>query len=169
MRLVEGHIRISDSRSECRPQAHMGRLLYCRKPRDSYVDRTCSQRWRGGAHDARSGCGRWLESSGIGVRRGQWRHHPHGFERRTTYGKVAKAAAKVEPPTEIKLKDPKDWKIVGKGLKRLDTPDKTQGKTVYGIDIRLPGMLYAAIKACPVERRQGEELRCCQDRRAARA
>ena len=71
-------------------------------------------------------------------------------KRRTTYGKVAKAAAKVEPPKEIKLKDPKDWKIVGKSLKRLDTPDKTQGKTVYGIDIRLPGMLYAAIKACPV-------------------
>jgi isoquinoline 1-oxidoreductase subunit beta len=70
--------------------------------------------------------------------------------RHTTYGKVAKAAAKIEPPKEIKLKDPKDWKIVGKGLKRLDTPDKTQGKTVYGIDIRLPGMLYAAIKACPV-------------------
>lgn len=71
-------------------------------------------------------------------------------KRRTTYGKMAKAAAKVEPPKEIKLKDPKDWKIVGKSLKRLDTPDKTQGKTVYGIDIRLPGMLYAAIKACPV-------------------
>jgi isoquinoline 1-oxidoreductase beta subunit len=70
--------------------------------------------------------------------------------RHATYGKVAKAAAKIEPPKEIKLKDPKDWKIVGKGLKRLDTPDKTQGKTVYGIDIRLPGMLYAAIKACPV-------------------
>jgi isoquinoline 1-oxidoreductase beta subunit len=71
-------------------------------------------------------------------------------KRHTTFGKVAKAAAKVEPPKEIKLKDPKDWKIVGKGLKRLDTPDKTQGKTVYGIDIRLPGMLYAAIKGCPV-------------------
>jgi isoquinoline 1-oxidoreductase subunit beta len=70
--------------------------------------------------------------------------------RRTTYGKVAKAAAKVEPPKEIKLKDPKDWKVVGKSLKRLDTPDKTQGKTIYGIDIRLSGMLYAAIKACPV-------------------
>ena len=71
-------------------------------------------------------------------------------KRHTTYGKVAKAAAKVEPPKEIKLKDPKDWKVVGKSLKRLDTPDKTQGKTVYGIDIRLPGMLYAAIKGCPV-------------------
>ena len=51
---------------------------------------------------------------------------------------------------DIKLKDPKDWKIIGKGLKRLDTPIKAQGKTIYGIDIRLPGMLYAAIKACPV-------------------
>jgi isoquinoline 1-oxidoreductase beta subunit len=70
--------------------------------------------------------------------------------RTTTYGKVASAASKVEPPTDIKLKDPKDWKIIGKGLKRLDTPDKTQGKTIYGIDIRLPGMLYASFKACPV-------------------
>jgi isoquinoline 1-oxidoreductase beta subunit len=70
--------------------------------------------------------------------------------RRTTYGKLALAAGKLEAPKNIKLKDPKDWKIAGKGLKRLDTPDKTQGKTVYGIDIKLPGMLYAAIKACPV-------------------
>jgi isoquinoline 1-oxidoreductase beta subunit len=70
--------------------------------------------------------------------------------RRTTYGKLALAAGKLEAPKDIKLKDPKDWKIAGKGLKRLDTPDKTQGKTVYGIDIKLPGMLYAAIKACPV-------------------
>ena len=71
-------------------------------------------------------------------------------KRSTTYGKVASAAAKVEPPTDIKLKDPTDWKIIGKGLKRLDTPDKTQGKTIYGIDIRLPGMLYASFKACSV-------------------
>ncbi len=70
--------------------------------------------------------------------------------RTTTYGAVASAAAKVEPPTEIKLKDAKDWKIIGKGVKRLDTPDKTQGKAIYGIDVRLPGMLYASFKACPV-------------------
>jgi isoquinoline 1-oxidoreductase beta subunit len=69
---------------------------------------------------------------------------------RTTYGKVAESASKLEPPKDITLKDPKDWKIIGKGVKRLDTADKTQGKTVYGIDVRLPGMLYAAIKACPV-------------------
>jgi isoquinoline 1-oxidoreductase subunit beta len=71
-------------------------------------------------------------------------------KRSTTYGKVASAAAKMTPPTDIKLKDPKDWTIAGKGLKRVDTTDKVQGKTVYGIDIKLPGILYAAIKACPV-------------------
>jgi isoquinoline 1-oxidoreductase beta subunit len=70
--------------------------------------------------------------------------------RSTTYGKVADAAGKIEPPQEIKLKDPKDWKIIGKGVKRLDTPDKVTGKAVYGIDVKVPGMLYAAIKACPV-------------------
>jgi isoquinoline 1-oxidoreductase subunit beta len=68
----------------------------------------------------------------------------------TTYGKVAEAAAKLTPPADVKLKDPKDWKIAGKGLKRLDTPDKVTGTTVYGIDIKLPGMLNAAIKDCPV-------------------
>lgn len=70
----------------------------------------------------------------------------------TTYGKVVEAAAKLTPPADadIKLKDPKDWKIAGKGLKRLDTVDKTTGKMMYGIDVTLPGMLNAAIKACPV-------------------
>jgi isoquinoline 1-oxidoreductase beta subunit len=75
-------------------------------------------------------------------------HTPSG--RTTTYGKVAEAAAKLEPPADVKLKDPKDWKIAGKPLKRLDTADKTTGKMTYGIDIKLPGMLNAAIKACPV-------------------
>jgi isoquinoline 1-oxidoreductase subunit beta len=70
--------------------------------------------------------------------------------RTTTYGKVAEAAAKVTPPADVKLKDPKDWKIAGKGLKRLDTADKTTGKMIYGIDLNLPGMLLAAVKACPV-------------------
>jgi isoquinoline 1-oxidoreductase beta subunit len=75
-------------------------------------------------------------------------HMPSG--RTTTYGKVAEAAAKLQPPAEVKLKDPKDWKIIGKGVKRLDSPDKVTGKAIYGIDVKLPGMLYAAIKACPV-------------------
>ena len=70
--------------------------------------------------------------------------------RTTTYGKVADAAAKVEPPKDIPLKDPKDWKIIGKGVKRLDTANKVNGKLVYGADIKLPGMLNATIRACPV-------------------
>jgi isoquinoline 1-oxidoreductase beta subunit len=71
--------------------------------------------------------------------------------RTTTYGKVAEAAAKLEAPKEIKLKDPKDWKIAGKGLKRLDTADKLVGKLVYGIDIKMPGLLVATIKDSPVQ------------------
>ena len=70
--------------------------------------------------------------------------------RSVSYGKVADAAAKLTPPSDVALKSTKDWKIAGKPLKRLDTPDKVVGKTTYGIDIRLPGMLYAAISACPV-------------------
>ena len=70
--------------------------------------------------------------------------------RTTSYGKVAKAAAKLEPPKEVKLKDPKDWKIAGKPLKRLDTPDKVTGKQVYSMDVKLPGMLNAAVKESPV-------------------
>jgi isoquinoline 1-oxidoreductase beta subunit len=76
-------------------------------------------------------------------------HNPSG--RKTTYGKVAMAAAKIEPPKEVALKDPKDWKIAGKPLKRLDTPDKVTGKQVYGFDLKLPGMLNAAIKESPVQ------------------
>ncbi|MHC4048938.1 xanthine dehydrogenase family protein molybdopterin-binding subunit [Bradyrhizobium sp. 25ACV] len=75
-------------------------------------------------------------------------HTPSG--RTTTYGKVAEAAAKLSPPAEVKLKDPKDWKLIGKGVKRLDTVDKTNGAMIYGADIKLPGMLNAAIKDCPV-------------------
>jgi isoquinoline 1-oxidoreductase beta subunit len=75
-------------------------------------------------------------------------HKPSG--KTTTYGKVVEAAAKLEPPVDVKLKDPKDWKIAGKGVLRLDTQDKTTGKMIYGIDVKLPGMLNAAIKDCPV-------------------
>jgi isoquinoline 1-oxidoreductase subunit beta len=75
-----------------------------------------------------------------------------GSGRKTTYGKVAVAAAKLTPPDpkSITLKSPKDWKIAGKSMKRLDTADKLNGSKVYAIDLRLPGMLHAAIKASPV-------------------
>ena len=70
--------------------------------------------------------------------------------RSTSYGKVADAAAKLPVPKDVTLKDPSVWTIAGKSLRRLDTVDKTTGKMIYGIDIRLPGMLNAAIKACPI-------------------
>ncbi len=75
-----------------------------------------------------------------------------GSGRRTTYGKVAAAAAKLTPPDpkSIVLKNPKDWKIAGQPMKRLDTAAKLNGSQVYAIDVKLPGMLHAAIKACPV-------------------
>jgi isoquinoline 1-oxidoreductase beta subunit len=75
-------------------------------------------------------------------------HVPTG--RRLTYGHLAPAAGKLEAPADVPLKDPKDWKIAGKRLARLDTVDKVNGKQVYGADIRLPDMLNASIKACPV-------------------
>ncbi len=70
--------------------------------------------------------------------------------RRTTYGAVAGAAAKLEPPKTVALKDPKDWNLAGQRLARLDTVDKVNGRQVYGADLKLPGMLHAAIAACPV-------------------
>src|SRR6185503_15391239 len=72
--------------------------------------------------------------------------------RSTSYGKVAAAAAKLTPPDpkSIVLKDPKTWKVAGQPMKRLDTGDKLDGSKLYAIDVRVPGMLNAAIKACPV-------------------
>jgi isoquinoline 1-oxidoreductase beta subunit len=75
-------------------------------------------------------------------------HKPSG--RKLTYGAVADAAGKLQAPADIKLKDPKDWKLAGKRLARLDTVDKTTGKQIYGMDLTMPGMLNAAIKDCPV-------------------
>jgi len=75
-----------------------------------------------------------------------------GSGRSIRYGEVAATAAKLQAPApaNVPLKDPKDWTIAGKPLKRLDTADKTTGKKVYGMDFKLPGMLNAAIKDCPV-------------------
>jgi isoquinoline 1-oxidoreductase subunit beta len=77
----------------------------------------------------------------------------HAASKRTTsYGKVASAAAKLTPPDpkSISLRDPKEWKVAGKPMKRLDTWDKLNGSKKYSIDLSLPGMLHAAIKDCPV-------------------
>ena len=72
--------------------------------------------------------------------------------RRATYGQLATAAARQTPPDlkAIVLKDPRTWKVAGTSRKRLDTADKLDGSKIYAIDVRLPGQLSAAIKACPV-------------------
>jgi isoquinoline 1-oxidoreductase beta subunit len=70
--------------------------------------------------------------------------------RKTSYGRVAGAAAKLEAPRNVKLKDPKDWKLAGKPVHRVDIPDIVTGHARYGVDVQLPGMAHAAIAHCPV-------------------
>jgi isoquinoline 1-oxidoreductase subunit beta len=71
-------------------------------------------------------------------------------ERKLAYGELVDAANTQIPPKDVGLKDPKDFVLIGKPLKRLDTPDKVNGKVVYGIDAMLPNMKFATLKACPV-------------------
>ena len=66
-----------------------------------------------------------------------------------TFGELADEASKLEVPKNPKLKDPKDFKIIGKYNKRLDVPDRVTGKAVYGIDIEVPNMVYACIQHSP--------------------
>jgi isoquinoline 1-oxidoreductase beta subunit len=71
-------------------------------------------------------------------------------EKRASYGSLAEAAAALPKPEEPARKDPKDWKLIGKPVRRLDGADKVSGKAVFGMDVRLPGMLYAAVARPPV-------------------
>jgi isoquinoline 1-oxidoreductase subunit beta len=77
-------------------------------------------------------------------------HRPTG--RTTTYGKVAQLAAQTPHPNpaRIRIKPPSEWTLMGTEQKNLDVPFKVSGKTVYGIDVKLPGMKWAAVKSCPV-------------------
>jgi isoquinoline 1-oxidoreductase beta subunit len=77
-------------------------------------------------------------------------HLPSG--RRLRYGELAQSASRLEPPQTVTLKDPKVWRLAGKPTPRLDVPDKVTGKALFGIDVQLPGMVYAAIAQCPVFR-----------------
>jgi isoquinoline 1-oxidoreductase beta subunit len=67
-----------------------------------------------------------------------------------TYGELAEDASKLDIPQEPKLKDPKDFKILGKAIKRPDVPLKVNGKAVFGIDVQVPDMVYASVQRCPV-------------------
>jgi isoquinoline 1-oxidoreductase beta subunit len=92
----------------------------------------------------------------------QWRVDPascttangkvlHAASRRElAYSQLVDAANAQTPPKDVLLKDPKDFVLIGKPLERLDTPDKVNGKAVYGIDAMLPDMKFATLKACPV-------------------
>lgn len=70
--------------------------------------------------------------------------------RRASYGSLADAAAKLEPPKDVPLKDPKDYKIIGQATRRLDTPVKVNGSAQFGIDVQIPGMLTAVVARAPV-------------------
>jgi isoquinoline 1-oxidoreductase beta subunit len=70
--------------------------------------------------------------------------------RTLTFGAVAAEAAALDPPETVFLKEPEEWRLLGTPVARLDLPDKIAGKPVYGVDVEIPGMLHAAIRACPV-------------------
>jgi isoquinoline 1-oxidoreductase beta subunit len=67
-----------------------------------------------------------------------------------TYGALAAKAAALSPPMEVTLKDPKDWKIIGKPTKRLDSPEKVTGAAQFGMDVRFPGLMTAQVARSPV-------------------
>jgi CO/xanthine dehydrogenase Mo-binding subunit len=75
-------------------------------------------------------------------------HEPTG--RRFAYGALVDGAARLPVPRNVALKDAKDFKLIGTPVKRLDTPEKVDGTAQFGIDVRLPGMKFAAVAACPV-------------------
>jgi isoquinoline 1-oxidoreductase beta subunit len=93
--------------------------------------------------------GQWnVPATDCRAERGVVIHTP--TKRRLTYGRLAAAAAKLPLPKDVPLKDPKDWKIIGTPVKRLDTPAKVDGSAGFGIDVRLPGMLVAVVARPPV-------------------
>jgi len=70
--------------------------------------------------------------------------------RKLRYGMLLTIASKLTPPTEVHLKNPKDFRLIGKSMARLDTPAKVNGSAVFGTDVRRPGMLTAVVARCPV-------------------
>jgi isoquinoline 1-oxidoreductase subunit beta len=89
-----------------------------------------------------------VEPASCTAANGEVTHKESG--RKLSYGALATSAGSERPPTDVALKDPKDFVLIGKPLKRLDTPDKVNGKAVYGIDAMLADMKFATLKACPV-------------------
>ena len=88
-------------------------------------------------------------------------HTPTG--RTLDYGALADKAGTMPVPKDVALKEPKDFKLIGTPAKRLDTPDKINGKTIYGIDVKVPGMKFGTIAICPVF---GGKLKSVDDSKA---
>lgn len=89
-----------------------------------------------------------VDASSCHADRGEVIHGPTG--RRLSYGAVVDRAAALPVPHDVVLKDPKDFKLIGTPAKRLDGPEKVNGKAQFGIDVQVPGMKIAAVAACPV-------------------
>ena len=89
-----------------------------------------------------------VPAASLVTRRSEVIHEASG--RRSSYGELAAAAVKFDPPDEPRLKTPDQFTIIGKPIPRLDIPAKVDGTAKFGIDVRLPGMLYATLKVCPV-------------------
>lgn len=92
-----------------------------------------ARRWRVDPSSCRASNGRIASASG----------------KNASYGELAAAAAGLPVPKEVLLKTPAEFRLIGKSLARLDTPSKVDGSAEFGIDVRLPGMLYASIALCP--------------------
>ncbi len=91
---------------------------------------------------------RWkVDPATCTVARGVVSHAPSG--RQLGFGPLAADAARLPMPGKLTLKNPKDFTVIGKPLRRVDSPDKVNGATQFGIDVRLPGMKVATVKACP--------------------
>jgi isoquinoline 1-oxidoreductase subunit beta len=102
-----------------------------------------------------------VDASTCRAEKGSVIHTPTG--RRLDYGALADKAATMPVPKDVVLKEPKDFKLIGTPAKRLDTPDKVNGKTVYGIDVKVPGMKVGTIAICPVF---GGKLKSVDDSKA---
>ena len=91
------------------------------------------------------------------MRRRRERDHPPAERPQTEFRRCRRGGRELPPPDEVALKDPREWKLAGKPRRRLDVPAKVTGQPIYAIDVRLPGMLYAAVVALSGVRRRAEE------------
>jgi isoquinoline 1-oxidoreductase beta subunit len=82
------------------------------------------------------------------VEKGVVVHRPTG--RKLSFGKLASAASRNQPPKNPRLKPQSEWKLLGKAMPRVDAPSKVDGSAIFGLDFKLPGMVYGAVRNCPV-------------------